>query len=132
MRTDFIFTYWVLAWYVAYMMNLTVYNPKWGLVIGIILNLGLAWAVILRKGLTKTVIQFVLVNLLLKGIPIYTIYKTKTTIKDLYAIPVFFMLYALWLHVNGTSVVDENTKIFESILQEKKETPIMTALAKYL
>ncbi len=129
-RPDFIFTYWVIAWYVAYMVKLTSYNPKWALLTGIILNVTLAIIVIIRSGFTASVITFLLINLILKGVPLYTIYKTKTTINDIYAVIGLFAIYTLWVNANGTTVVKQNVKIYESILHSKNESPIMRAVSK--
>ena len=131
-RADFIYTYWVLAWYVAYMFKITQYNPKLALAIGMAINIGVAIAVFLKGGPLISVIRFLIVNLLLKGIPLYTIYKTKTTMKDIYAIVGLFAIYTLWLYINGTTPIKENIKVFRAILLDKKETPIIKLLSKII
>jgi hypothetical protein len=112
------------------MVKLTPYNPKWALLTGIILNVMLAIIVIMRRGVTASVVTFLLVNLILKGVPLYTIYKTKTTINDIYAIIGLFATYTLWVNVNGTTIVKQNVKIYEAILHSKNESPIMHAVSK--
>lgn len=131
-RADFIYTYWVLAWYALYMLKITQYNPKLALLIGMVLNIGLAIAVLLKGGPLMSVIRFCIVNLLIKGIPLYTIYNEKTTTQDIYAIIVLFAMYTLWLLINGTNPIKENYKVFQAILLDKKETPIIKLLSKII
>jgi len=129
-RVDLVFTYWIYAWYLAYIAKLTIYNPKWALVVGIVDNILLAIALLLYGAKISSIAFFLLVNVILKGIPLYTIYNTKTTKTDIYALLVYFAIYTLWVHVNGGTVAEYLQKIFESILHEKNETPGMWALTK--
>ena len=132
MRADFIFSYWVIAWYIAYMLDFTSYNPKWALAIGIILNIGFSILVLLKGGSIKSVIRFASVNLLIKGMSFYTIYNETTAIKDIYAILGLGVIYTLWLFINGTTPIKENNKLFQVILLGKKETPMIDLLSKII
>ena len=129
-RIDLVFSYWVFAWYLAYMAKLTTYNPKWGLILGIIENICMFIAFIIYKASLSYILLFLLINLAIKGIPLYTIYNTRTTINDIYALAVIFAIYVKWVHVNSGTVVEYLQKTFDSILHEKNETPAMWAIAK--
>ena len=40
-RFDFVFSYWIFAWYILYICNIVKYNPKWALTIGLVENIGI-------------------------------------------------------------------------------------------
>lgn len=129
-RIDFIFTYWIFAWYLAYIAKLTPYNPKWALILGIAENIIQTIVLVLYGASSYSISLFLLINILIKGIPLYTIYNTKTTTKDIYALFVLFAIYVVWVHVNGRTVIGYHQKTFDSILHEKNETPTMCLVSK--
>jgi hypothetical protein len=112
------------------MANLTHYNPKWGLLIGIVENLVMLVAFIAFGANISYIALFLLINLILKGIPLYTIYRTKSTVKDIYALVCIFAIYTIWVYANGGTVLEYLQKTFESILHGKNETPAMWVIAK--
>jgi len=112
------------------MAKLTPYNPKWGLVLGIMENTLMLIAFIAFGASFSTIALFLLINLAIKGIPLYTIYNTKTGIKDIYALVGLFALYTLWVYANGGTVAEYVQKTFDSILHGKNETPAMWFITK--
>jgi hypothetical protein len=130
-RIDFIFSYWIFAWYIAFILHLTSYNPKWGLILGIIENLCMFIALLIFGGSPYYMILFMCINVVIKGIPLYTIYNTKTTQKDIYALLGLFAIYTIWVHLNGNTVIGYIKKTFYSILYGKNETPLMWIIKKF-
>jgi hypothetical protein len=112
------------------MAKLTTYNPKWGLMLGIIENICILIAFIIYKASLSTILLFLLINTVIKGIPLYTIYNTTSAIKDIYVLLGLFAIYAIWVYVNGETIAEYLQKTFDSILHEKNETPAMWAIAK--
>jgi len=129
-RIDLVFSYWIFAWYLAYIAKLTTFNPKWGLILGIVENLVFAFALALYGCVISSIVTFLLVNMILKGLPLYTIYKTKSTAKDIYLLLGLFAIYTLWTHMNGTTVMQYNAKMFQSIMHGKNETPAFWAISQ--
>jgi hypothetical protein len=129
-RIDLVFSYWIFAWYLAYMTKLTPYNPKWGLMLGIVENILQTIVLVLYNASLSSILLFLLINLAIKGIPLYTIYNTKSTTKDIYALALLFAIYIQWVHVNGETVIGYYQKIFDSILHNKNETPTMWLISK--
>ena len=129
-RIDLVFSYWIFAWYLAYMVKLTPYNPKWGLVLGIIENLVMLIAFIAFGASLSSIALFLCINIAIKGIPLYTIYNTKTVIKDIYALITLFALYTIWVYANGGTIIEYLQKTYDSILHEKNETPAMWLITK--
>jgi hypothetical protein len=79
---------------------------------------------------TETIFKFILINTFIKFIPFYTIINTTVHIKDIIAGIVLFIIYIIWVYVNGYSIVEYHNKIFESLVQDKNETPFMFLLEK--
>ena len=129
-RIDLVFSYWIFAWYLAYMANLTTYNPKLGLILGIIENILLTIVLIVFGATVSYISLFLLINVIIKVIPLYKIYNTKTTITDIYALIVLFIIYAVWLYINNSTVLEYQSKIFQSILHGTNETPAMWLVEK--
>jgi hypothetical protein len=78
-----------------------------------------------------TIALFLAINIVIKGIPLYTVYNTKTTAKDIYALVYLFAIYAIWVYANNGTIIDYVKKTFESILHEKNETPGMWLISHF-
>ena len=103
-RIDLVFSYWIFAWYLAYIANLTTYNPKLGLVLGIVENILLVIVLIVFGATVSYISLFLLINVIIKVIPLY--------------------------NINNSTVLEYQTKIFQSILHGTNETPAMWLVEK--
>lgn len=126
-RVDFIFSYWIFAWYLLYIFGVTNFNPKFALIGGIIENSMLA-GLMLYKSLYWDTLLFIFINSILKLYPFYTIRKTHIKLKDVLFTFGLFIVYELWLRINGTNTIIENKKTIDSILTKKYDTPLMKLL----
>jgi hypothetical protein len=123
-RIDFIFSYWIFAWYLLYTFGVTNFNPKFALIGGVIENSFLL-VLMLYKSLYWDALLFVFINTILKLYPLYSIWKTSLKIKDIMFTFGLFIVYELWLRINGTNTIIENKKTIDSILTKKYDTPLM-------
>lgn len=98
MRLDFVFSYWIFAWYLCYVFKWTHYNPKVALLIGLIENGILALFMIYYD--TTMLPYFLLVNTVIKVLPYLSIQK-KMQWMDLYYTIGLFVVYLAWLKING-------------------------------
>ena len=130
LRFDLVFSYWLFFWYILYIYKFTQYNPKMLLKIGILENIILLWMMFNFGTKTETIFKFILINTFIKFIPLYTIINTTIHIKDIIAGIVLFIIYIIWVYVNGYSIIEYHNKIFESLIQGKNETPFMFLLEK--
>jgi hypothetical protein len=105
MRVDFLFSYWIVFWYILFMFNLISYNPKFVLVVALIQNTVLF---IYKLWIGSFLVAFLLgiIILCMKVIPLYTLYDTKIKKKDIYFSIVLFILYIIWIYLNGTHLYD--------------------------
>ena len=74
-------SYWIFAWYVLYMFNLTKYNPKIWLIILSISVLIISLIILYYKNY-KSFFLCILFNIIIKVIPILSIWNTKTLMRD--------------------------------------------------
>ena len=125
LRFDLVFSYWLFFWYILYIYKFTQYNPKMLLKIGILENVILLWMMFSFGTKTETIFKFILINTFIKFIPFYTIINTTVHIKDIIAGIVLFIIYIIWVYVNGYSIMEYRNKIFESLILDKNETPFM-------
>lgn len=99
MRVDFIFSYWIFAWYLCYVFKWTHYNPKLALLLGLIEN-GILLCMMIYNN--TPLLYFLLINIILKVIPYMTIQRTMKW-SDVYSTVGLFFVYLIWLKVNGQS-----------------------------
>lgn len=106
-------SYWILAWYVLYMLNLTKYNPKIWLII-LIIGIIIISLILLYYKNYKALLSCIGFNIIIKVIPILTIWNTKIVMRDFYAGLLLFIIYNLWLmYINK-----DFYKIYEKIIKD--------------
>jgi hypothetical protein len=99
-RFDFVFSYWVFAWYVVYMVGLVPFNPFPFLVVSGIVNLGQ-----LVVGYVKNPRMFVVVNFFIKVLPIVSLLRVSVRPVDIQAGFVYLTAYLGWMLINGESLL---------------------------
>ena len=105
MRLDYIFSNWIVIWYILFMFNLIYYNPKFILIIALIQNtMGLIYKLFFESILNAFILAIII--LCMKIIPLYSIIHTKINNKDIYFTLLLFIFYNLWIYINGTNLYD--------------------------
>jgi len=131
-RPDFIFSYWIFAWFLLYFFKVTTYNPKYLLLLGVLENLMTIIIGLYFRTSTIYIVYFIFIMIIMKVIPLYISWNNKNNFtslrRDLVASIFIFVLYSLWLHFNGTDVISIQRRIVNSIIEEKNETPILWAI----
>ncbi len=127
-RLDFIFSYWIFAWYLLYMIDVVKYSPKFLLILGIIENTIMAFYLIYNEN--KSVVMFIAINTVLKLIPYYTIRNDIIKYCDIQASFALFMIYCIWLFINRKSAIKIYYQISDSIIHHKYNTPAMAFITK--
>ena len=130
MRVDLVFSYWVFTWYVLYIAKFTNYSPKFALILGIIDNFIMLLMMILYGTSMSTIIKFLLINTLIKALPLYSVINEPIKRVDIYVTLGTFTAFAIWIHINKQSLTGNMKLIYDSILHEKDQTPLMSLLTK--
>ena len=128
-RPDFIFSYWIFAWFLLYFFKVTKYNPKYLLLLGVFENLMTIILGLYYKTSIMYIVYFIFIIIIMKIIPLYLSWNNKNNFtslrSDLTASICVFVLYSFWLYFNGTDVISIQRRIVNSIIEEKNETPIL-------
>ena len=136
-RFDLLFSYWIFVWYLLYILEIVKASPKLALILGLIENLTLLYfMVFIQSQPFKIVFIFIIINICIKIIPLYTLSNEKINIKkDVKNTSFVFILFIIWLLLLNRNVkkVRENLlQLFSKNHKINPETTPTTALILYL
>jgi hypothetical protein len=105
-RNDYIFSYWIYAWYLLYMvLNRKILpSPKFALICGLIHNLIYTALMIKNKSKFRTTLLFVMVMFIIKVFPLYTLRNNNLTIIDIITTILLLFIFFIWLKVNSQDI----------------------------
>ena len=130
MRLDFIFSYWILVWYLAYTVKFTNLSPKFALLVGIVENLALFLFMMHKKTDTDSLLCFGFGNLLIKVLPFYLLRSESIQQSDIIVTLLVFALYNAWLYINNETFISIVEQTTDSLVHNKNNTPFMKLLDK--
>jgi len=130
-RFDFVFSYWIFAWYIFYALGLTIYNPKAFLIISVSINIFIFLSMIYYKNAFIYILLFVVANFIIKVIPIFLMRNVSIKMRDYYAGAGLFVVYNIWLHINGTSFIEIMKNQYDAVLKNDARTPFMNYAVKF-
>lgn len=130
LRIDLVFSYWIYIWFILYIFKYTNYSPKFALTLGVLDNIVLLFLMLIWGTSVKTIIWFIIINTLIKVMPLYYLRNEPYKMKDVYFTMGLFFIYIIWLHINNQSLVGNIKIIHNSLLYGKNETPFMNLLRK--
>jgi len=128
-RFDFTFSYWIFSWFVLYMFGIIPYNPKIWLLLGLSVN---ALSFFYSYNTIDWILTFheIIINIFIKVIPIWILYKTKTNYQDFLFGIVLFIIYGLYVYIQAGSI-ENIQKYYNYIWNKKKNNEISTPLLYY-
>ena len=142
-RPDFIFSYWIFAWFIVYYIiqktsnpssfsfitqNL---NPKLALIIALIENIGLLGFLLTQKTQLYVLFTFIITTTIFKIIPIYLVYDhTILFPNDIIPVVFLFIVYNIYLFIWRTNVIEVTQKTTDSLTKGKTNTPFFYLLHK--
>jgi hypothetical protein len=120
-RFDLVFSYWIFAWFLLYWFRVIPYSPKLAMCLSILENAVLLGIMIfLLKSSMETVIKFLMINSFIKAIPLYAVWSDKINwTQDFIRIIILFGIYAIWLFINSSSIVEEENEILQHSTHKK-------------
>lgn len=130
MRIDLVLSYWVFTWYLLYVTKIINYSPKFALVLGVIDNVILLLMMIVYGTSMSTIIKFLFINFFIKVLPLYYLRNEKIKKKDIYFTFSVFLFFSIWIYINNQSLTGNMKLIYDSLLYEKNQTPLMSLLNK--
>ena len=127
-RIDFVFSYWIFAWYLLFIFKYTKYSPKLALIIGIIHNTLLLISMIFYKYNIINILFFCIINFCIKIIPLWTL--RNNNIYDIRATLVLFFIYNIWLYLNKTNMFILFINQHNNIKNNKAAGPLINIMNK--
>jgi len=117
----YIFSYWIFVWYLLYRflpifrVPLIIPNPKLALILGTIENVIMIVLMLMNNMDGITIFSFVVMNSIIKFIPLYTLWYIPIKSGDVMATFILFAIYLFWMHINGKSFffIIEDAKNFK-------------------
>lgn len=125
MRVDLVFSYWIFAWYLLYIVKIVKYSPKFAIGIGILENILLLCFMILNGSNKRTIFYFVFINTFIKVIPFCTLKREKIQVKDIYAFFALFLGYLVWIIINKQNLAGNYKMVYESLIHNTDEMPFL-------
>jgi len=110
------------------MFKWTNYNPKLALLLGLIEN---GTLLVMMIHYNRPILYFVLVNMMIKVIPYMTIQQNMQW-SDLYSTVMLFLVYLIWLKVNGQSYTKMVQGTFRYMKGDDSVFPVSNWLRKNL
>jgi hypothetical protein len=103
-RPDYIFSYWILIWFFLYIAKVVPYNPLYLFFAGISLAVIQTGIMVAYAKSFAYISSFLLASMLIKGVPIYFLWDTKTTQTDILAMFLSVVVFICWLKINRVSI----------------------------
>lgn len=125
MRLDFIFSYWILIWYIAYILKFVNFSPKFALIIGILENIGTWLMLIYKKSSIMSTLDFALVVFIAKVLPFYFLRNETIQRGDVIFTFGLFALYNAWLFINNQNFISVSMQTIDSMAHDKHDTPML-------
>lgn len=123
---DKILSYWVLIWYILYIFKIIHINPKFALIMGLLINIIMLFLIV-RVSDIVNILYFSIIMSITKIIPILTLWNSKIHITDIYYTGIVVFTYCIWLFVTK-SIYNPITALKQSVTSYKPTNPGMFLL----
>jgi hypothetical protein len=124
-RVDLYFSYWMFFWFILYYYKLTTFNPKWFLVLGVIVNIIIISLMIWYKNSWFVIMFFIVANSLMKLLPLWLIWNRETHWEDIAFGLILGMIYISYFSLIMGSFKKQIMKMIRNIQNNKPVSPIL-------
>ena len=99
-RFDFVFSYWIFAWFLLYELKVINYNPFSALIFALFCNtIGLIGLIYYQYDWFD-IIAFIIINFFIKVIPIISIKDKRIKKRDVFFTILLYCIFLLYIKVN--------------------------------
>lgn len=99
-RFDYVFSYWIFAWFLLYEMNVINYNPFGALIFALLFNtIGLIGLIYYQYDLFD-IVAFIIINFFIKVLPILCIKEKSVKKRDVFFTILLYCIFLLYIKVN--------------------------------
>jgi hypothetical protein len=106
--------------------GITTYSPKVFLIISVSVNVIIFLLMLYYKNSLIYIALFVVANFIIKVIPILLIHHITIKTRDYFAGAGLFVVYNIWLIINGTSFVEIMKNQYDAVIKNDARTPFMS------
>jgi hypothetical protein len=117
---DKLISVWMIGYLILYKLKLVMYNPIILFYIGLIFVIFGSFYVLIYGKMTKRFLMFIILNTLIKVIPIIILYKDKIQSRDVSFTFIFLIVYILYLTIRKEDVVNLYKDIVINIMDVNK------------
>jgi hypothetical protein len=132
----FIYSYWIFAWFILFLLNIIPYNPFIFIIIAYILTLFELLYIYLKNANKYNLIKFFIINIIIKLFPILIlIYLNKITIKynDIYFGILLLFTYLFFMIILNINPFTEYNKVFDTYINDdNKNKSIFSKFYDYI
>lgn len=123
---DFIFSYWIFAWFlIYYAVPYDIPSPKLSILFALIENIAELFFLLTVEPTMWKIVLFILMIVVMKGIPLYLLRNVPIVFsKDILSLIVVFLLYNAYLFARNTNVVAVYNTINTSLKKGDDQTPL--------
>ena len=111
MRPDYYFSYWLFFAFILYYFKVLSFNPKHFLILALGINICQFFLYSYNSDSNSRLFLFLIINFLIKVVPIYILWDINVNVRDYMFFIGLFLIYLLWLIVNGIDLMREVGKI---------------------
>ena len=130
LRFDLVFSYWIYLWYILYVFKITIFSPKFPIILGLLDNIIMLFLMLMYGTSKRTIFYFIIINTIIKIVPLYYLKNEPIKMKDIYFTILLFIIFILWLHLNKQSLFGNIKLIHDSLLFGQDNTPFMAFINK--
>ena len=130
LRFDLVFSYWIYLWYILYVFKITIFSPKFPIILGLLDNIIMLFLMLMYGTSKRTIFYFIIINTLIKIVPLYYLKNEPLKMKDIFFTIFLFIIFILWLHLNKQSLFGNIKLIHDSLLFGQDNTPFMAFINK--
>ena len=115
-RFDLVFSYWIFFWFCLYLFHpILKYSPKFALIIAFIINIICLLLLIYNKLPLSYILMYIIVNFLIKVIPLYILRKEPVVINSIYFTFLVIFVYMVYFIVYAGGI-QEAIKLAENMI----------------
>ena len=127
-RADFIFTFWVLFWYIFYLPGYISASPKLAFYLLLTINMIVLLSMVFQQAKTKPILYFILIILATNLLPIVTL-DGEIQKRDIMATAGLMVMFLGWLiWADKLHLLKE---AYMAMLDPKCSTPMMCGLTRF-
>jgi hypothetical protein len=117
---DKIISVWMIVYLILYKLKLVMYNPIILFYIGLIFVIFGSFYVLIYGKMSKRFLMFIILNTLIKVIPIIILYKDKIQSRDVAFTFIFIIVYILYLTIRNEDAISLYKDIVINIIDASK------------